>query len=208
MPVGHARCASAIANRNWLVENASCHAGGWDSPSQPAAAYRKPLATAEYSRPLAARRADLATFSSVSPNIPLTRRLPACSPDIYSRSRQDRARPDIPEATLEGEPGADSFRTLTWAACAAPDLPYFDSSFHKEYPLPVGYSLHEMIGVVIDTSGKRFKPGDRVLARADSPARGLYERRTNWTRYLRSDPARYAQAAPEQAAVGALRWGR
>src|SRR5690606_8862705 len=42
------------------------------------------------------------------------------------------------------------------------DLPYF--LCNEEQPSPkVGHSLHEMIGTVLETDGKRFQPGDRVL---------------------------------------------
>ncbi|MGF2076112.1 alcohol dehydrogenase catalytic domain-containing protein, partial [Enterococcus casseliflavus] len=43
------------------------------------------------------------------------------------------------------------------------DLPYFCED-QPEYPLQVGLSLHEMVGTVLDTNGRRFKSGDRVLA--------------------------------------------
>ena len=47
------------------------------------------------------------------------------------------------------------------------DLPFFDGDFEGhpvEYPQPIGMSLHEMIGTVVDTNGSRWKPGSRVLA--------------------------------------------
>lgn len=47
------------------------------------------------------------------------------------------------------------------------DLPYFDSDFEGHdvpYPQPVGMSLHEMVGTVVDTNGSQWKPGTRVLA--------------------------------------------
>lgn len=80
---------------------------------------------------------------------------------------------DIPEATLEGEPGQILFEPHLGCLCGS-DLPHFDSR-HTTYPQPVGYSLHEMIGVVADTTGSRFKVGDRVLA-VPVQQRGLYER--------------------------------
>jgi threonine dehydrogenase-like Zn-dependent dehydrogenase len=100
---------------------------------------------------------------------------------------------DIPEATLDGEPGQILFEPHLGCLCGS-DLPYFDSS-HKEYPLPVGYSLHEMIGVVAATTGNRFKPGDRVLA-VPIKQRGLYERYAlSETRAIPLDPRK----PPEQA---------
>ncbi len=85
---------------------------------------------------------------------------------------------DIPEPTLNEpgtEPGQILFEPHLACLCGS-DLPYFDSS-HTEYPQPVGYSLHEMIGTVIATSGQRFRSGDRVLA-VPIRQRGLYERYT------------------------------
>jgi len=49
------------------------------------------------------------------------------------------------------------------ACLCGSDLPYFDGELGG-YPLPVGYSLHEMIGRVVATNGTRYQPGDRVLA--------------------------------------------
>lgn len=80
---------------------------------------------------------------------------------------------EIAEPKLDGEPGQILFEPHLGCLCGS-DVPYFDSS-HNAYPLEVGYSLHEMIGVVADTTGKRFKPGDRVLA-VPIRQRGLYER--------------------------------
>ncbi|HEY1599012.1 MAG TPA: zinc-binding dehydrogenase [Pirellulales bacterium] len=85
---------------------------------------------------------------------------------------------DIPEPSLADpgtEPGQILFEPHLTCLCGS-DLPYFDSS-HAEYPQPVGYSLHEMVGTVVATNGQRFKAGDRVLA-VPIRQRGLYERYT------------------------------
>jgi threonine dehydrogenase-like Zn-dependent dehydrogenase len=84
---------------------------------------------------------------------------------------------DIPEPSLNGAgaPGQILFEPHLSCLCGS-DLPYFDSA-HTEYPQPVGYSLHEMIGTIVSTTGQRFRPGDRVLA-VPIRQRGLYERYT------------------------------
>jgi threonine dehydrogenase-like Zn-dependent dehydrogenase len=85
---------------------------------------------------------------------------------------------EIPEPSLTDpgtEPGQILFEPHLTCLCGS-DLPYFDSS-HTEYPQPVGYSLHEMVGTVVATTGQRFKAGDRVLA-VPIRQRGLYERYT------------------------------
>jgi threonine dehydrogenase-like Zn-dependent dehydrogenase len=103
---------------------------------------------------------------------------------------------DIPEPTLSGpaaEPGQILFEPHLSCLCGS-DLPYFDSP-HTEYPQPVGYSLHEMIGTVVATTGQRFRAGDRVLA-VPIRQRGLYERYTlSEERAIPLDPRR----PPEQA---------
>jgi threonine dehydrogenase-like Zn-dependent dehydrogenase len=82
---------------------------------------------------------------------------------------------DIPEPVLDksSPPGLILFEPHLSCLCGS-DLPYFDSP-HTEYPQPIGYSLHEMVGTVVATSGQRYRAGDRVLA---VPIRqhGLFER--------------------------------
>jgi threonine dehydrogenase-like Zn-dependent dehydrogenase len=82
---------------------------------------------------------------------------------------------DIPEPELDksSPPGQILFEPHLSCLCGS-DLPYFDSP-HTVYPQPIGYSLHEMVGTVVSTSGQRYRPGDRVLA---VPIRqhGLFER--------------------------------
>jgi threonine dehydrogenase-like Zn-dependent dehydrogenase len=56
------------------------------------------------------------------------------------------------------------------------DIPYF-SEAQERYPLPVGLSLHEIVGRVIESSSPTFQPGDRVLA-MPLGLRGLFEHLT------------------------------
>jgi threonine dehydrogenase-like Zn-dependent dehydrogenase len=80
---------------------------------------------------------------------------------------------DIAEPTLPEEPGVILFQPELACLCGS-DLPYFDGELSRE-PHQIGHSLHEMIGRVIDTSGNRFRPGDRVLAVPVNQV-GLFER--------------------------------
>ena len=48
------------------------------------------------------------------------------------------------------------------AICGS-DIPYFTLQ-HPSYPLPLGQSLHECIGFVVDSKSSRFKEGDEVLS--------------------------------------------
>lgn len=48
------------------------------------------------------------------------------------------------------------------ACLCGSDLLYFEGDYHEHQP-EIGQSLHEMIGRVVDTSGSKFKVGDRVL---------------------------------------------
>ena len=85
---------------------------------------------------------------------------------------------DIPEPEFDksSPPGQILFEPHLSCLCGS-DLPYFDSP-HTEYPQPIGYSLHEMVGTVVATSGQRYRAGDRVLA---VPIRqhGLFEPHTS-----------------------------
>ncbi len=100
--------------------------------------------------------------------------------------------PRLEPAPPEGE-GQIIFEPHLACLCGS-DLPYFDGQ-HGGYPLPVGYSLHEMIGRVVATNGRRYRPGDRVLA---VPVRqhGCFERFVvSETRAIPLDPRR----PPEEA---------
>lgn len=83
--------------------------------------------------------------------------------------------PQLPSANLSS--GQIIFQPEMTCLCGS-DLPFFDGDFEGhpiEYPQPVGMSLHEMVGTVIDTNGKRWKPGSRVLA-VPIGQNGLFER--------------------------------
>lgn len=74
---------------------------------------------------------------------------------------------DVPEpelapvSTLASGAGEIIFQPETTCLCGS-DLPYFNGT--DEWEIELGHSLHEMIGTVTATNGKRWKPGDRVLA--------------------------------------------
>lgn len=98
---------------------------------------------------------------------------------------------DIPEPTLDsapgsGEPGDIIFQPELACLCGS-DMPFFQGGYPECVP-QVGHSLHEMIGTVVDTNGKRFKPGDRVLAVPVFQV-GLFERyRVTEARAIPLDP--------------------
>lgn len=84
---------------------------------------------------------------------------------------------DVPEPALPVEPPAGCsgqiiFQPETTCLCGS-DLPYFNGS--DEWPIEVGHSLHEMIGTVTATNGRRWKVGDRILA-VPVMQQGLIER--------------------------------
>ena len=71
-----------------------------------------------------------------------------------------------PEPTLNASPpdgvsGQIIFQPETTCLCGS-DLPYFNG--WDEWPIETAHSLHEMIGTVTATNGKRWKVGERVLA--------------------------------------------
>jgi len=80
---------------------------------------------------------------------------------------------DIDEPKLDDTPGQILFQPELACLCGS-DLPYFVGQ-QPEFPGTVGQSLHEMIGTVLDTTGDRFKAGDRVLC-VPSHHLGLWER--------------------------------
>lgn len=84
---------------------------------------------------------------------------------------------DIPEPTLtdvppDGISGQIIFQPETTCLCGS-DLPYFNG--WDEWPIEIGHSLHEMIGTVTATNGRRWNVGDRVLA-VPVAQQGLFER--------------------------------
>ena len=91
------------------------------------------------------------------------------------------------------EPGDIIFEPELTCLCGS-DTPFFRGEV-EGYPLEPGMSLHEMIGTVVDTNGKRFKPGDRVLA-VPLKQQGFFERyRVSEERAIPLDP----RCSPEQA---------
>ncbi|MBX3415182.1 MAG: zinc-binding dehydrogenase [Pirellulales bacterium] len=72
---------------------------------------------------------------------------------------------ECPLPPLEGVPGEPVLVRLHGGVLCASDFPrYVGGAFNVEFPRPVGDSLHECIGEIIDSRSPRFKPGDRVLA--------------------------------------------
>ncbi|HIE99594.1 MAG TPA: alcohol dehydrogenase [Planctomycetes bacterium] len=85
---------------------------------------------------------------------------------------------DVEEPQLPAEtPGMMIFQPEVTCLCGS-DLPFFDGDFEGHdvhYPQPVGKSLHEMVGTVVETNGSRWQPGTRVLAVPEEQM-GLWER--------------------------------
>jgi threonine dehydrogenase-like Zn-dependent dehydrogenase len=79
--------------------------------------------------------------------------------------------------TDPSQPGDIIFQPEITCLCGS-DLPYFDGNFDGEvaaYPRQMGHSLHEMVGTVVATNGKKFKAGDKVLSVPINQV-GLFER--------------------------------
>jgi threonine dehydrogenase-like Zn-dependent dehydrogenase len=95
-------------------------------------------------------------------------------------SRRTVALVDAPEPALPSAkelPGQIIFQPELTCLCGS-DLPFFDGDFEGhpiEYPQPIGMSLHEMVGTVVDTNGSKWKPGTRVLA-VPERQHGFFER--------------------------------
>jgi len=76
---------------------------------------------------------------------------------------------EVPEPELNG-PGPDGAPQIIfephYTCLCGSDLPFFDGDFNgepTEFPQQVGHSLHEMIGRVVDTNGKKFQKEEQVL---------------------------------------------
>lgn len=76
------------------------------------------------------------------------------------------------EAPRLDKPDQILFQVELACLCGS-DLPYFEGGY-PEFAPQVGQSLHEMIGTVVETTGDRFRPGDRVLCVPDHHY-GLWE---------------------------------
>jgi threonine dehydrogenase-like Zn-dependent dehydrogenase len=75
---------------------------------------------------------------------------------------------DVPEPVLDrspesGRPGDIVFQPEISCLCGS-DLPYFNAEHPEFTNRTIGHSLHEMTGTVVATNGKKFRPGDHVLA--------------------------------------------
>ena len=68
----------------------------------------------------------------------------------------------MPELTDQVDSGKILLEPELACLCGS-DLLYFEADY-PEYAPHVGQSLHEMIGRVVETTGTKFKAGDRVLA--------------------------------------------
>jgi threonine dehydrogenase-like Zn-dependent dehydrogenase len=89
---------------------------------------------------------------------------------IVSRGRVrlvEHAEPEL------GEAGGEILFAPKLACLCGSDMPFFDGA--HEYPLDPGFSLHEMIGTVVGTTGERFREGDEVLA-VPIAQQGFFER--------------------------------
>jgi threonine dehydrogenase-like Zn-dependent dehydrogenase len=69
---------------------------------------------------------------------------------------------EAPEPKITGA-GQILFQPELGCLCGS-DLPFFDGPGEwGPFPQKVGHSLHELIGVVVESTGQRFRAGDRVL---------------------------------------------
>jgi threonine dehydrogenase-like Zn-dependent dehydrogenase len=66
------------------------------------------------------------------------------------------------EQVVEGSSAGEIIFQVELACLCGSDLLFFEGDY-EEYPPLVGHSLHEMIGTVVQTTGQRFRRGDRVL---------------------------------------------
>lgn len=81
---------------------------------------------------------------------------------------------NVPEPELSPRGSGEIIFQPELCCLCGSDLPYFDEDKPK-YPLDLGHSLHEMVGTVVAANGKRFRPGDKVLA-VPVEQRGLFQR--------------------------------
>jgi threonine dehydrogenase-like Zn-dependent dehydrogenase len=88
-----------------------------------------------------------------------------------------RGRIELVDAGTSGAPAdGDVVVALETACLCGSDIPYF-SDAHDRYPLPVGLSLHEIVGTIVRSASQDFREGERVLAMPIG-LRGLYEHLT------------------------------
>jgi len=71
---------------------------------------------------------------------------------------------DVEEPTLgDASPGMIKVRVERACLCGS-DTPKFVRDHRDAYPLPVGQSMHECLGTVVESTSARFQEGDLVLA--------------------------------------------
>ncbi|MFN0050804.1 MAG: zinc-binding dehydrogenase [Planctomycetales bacterium] len=74
------------------------------------------------------------------------------------------------------QPGAGDIIFQPEVSClCGSDLPYFNAEAPEFPQRTIGHSLHEMVGTVTATNGRKFAPGDKVLAVPVNQC-GLFER--------------------------------
>lgn len=86
---------------------------------------------------------------------------------------------DVAEPVLEPRPegatgGQIIFQPEVSCLCGS-DLPYFNAEAPEFPNRAIGHSLHEMVGTVTATTGKKYQPGDKVLV-VPINQQGLFER--------------------------------
>ena len=116
---------------------------------------------------------------------------------------------DAPEPELTppapGQPGDIVFQPHHACLCGS-DLPFFCGP-QKTYPLKTGLSLHEMVGTVVETSGSKFKKGDRVLAVPVAQV-GFFERFcVSEARVIPLDPRKPPEVAMLAQPLGTVIYG-
>lgn len=71
---------------------------------------------------------------------------------------------EVPVPRLPGEKDRVLVRNQ-WALTCGSDIPlYTGNKRYRTYPLAPGAPIHECVGVVVESSSDRFRPGERVLA--------------------------------------------
>ncbi len=80
---------------------------------------------------------------------------------------------EVPEPRLTPDGSGEIIFQPELTCLCGSDTPYFVWS--GEWPIELGHSLHEMIGRVVATNGKRWNVGDRVLC-VPIAQNGLWER--------------------------------
>lgn len=94
---------------------------------------------------------------------------------LLLRQPRDFAIVDVPMPDLSAASGAQLLVRAKWVSMCGSDIPKFAGGKGQlRYPLDPGAPIHECVGVVADTTSKRFHVGDLVVAKPDGE-RGLAE---------------------------------